>query len=81
MLSEVIVQKVFAFGFSRGAYTIRVLLGLVRNQGLVDAGLPERQFQREVLHRWDAYRRTRFREQQKRWLLYTLRSNASVMKA
>ena len=62
-------DKVFAFGFSRGAYTIRVLIGLVRNQGLVDAGLPERQFQREVLRRWDTYRRTRFREQQKRWLL------------
>ena len=62
-------DKVFAFGFSRGAYTIRVLIGLVRNQGLVDAGLPERQFQREVLRRWDTYRRTRFREQQTRWLL------------
>ena len=27
-------EKVFAFGFSRGAYTIRMLIGLVRNQGL-----------------------------------------------
>ena len=62
-------DRVFAFGFSRGAYTIRVLIGLVRNQGLVDAGLPERQFQREVLRRWDRYRRSRFREQQQRWLL------------
>src|SRR5262249_7542018 len=30
-------EKVFAFGFSRGAYTIRMVIGLVRNQGLVDA--------------------------------------------
>jgi hypothetical protein len=54
-------EKVFAFGFSRGAYTIRVLIGLVRNQGLVNPKLPERLFQREVLRRWDAFRRERFR--------------------
>jgi hypothetical protein len=54
-------EKVFAFGFSRGAYTIRMLIGLVRNQGLVDPALPEQPFQREVLHRWDAFRRERFR--------------------
>jgi Uncharacterized alpha/beta hydrolase domain (DUF2235) len=53
-------EKVFAFGFSRGAYTIRMLIGLVRNQGLVDPELPEQLFQREVLHRWDAFRSERF---------------------
>jgi hypothetical protein len=53
-------EKVFAFGFSRGAYTIRMLIGLVRNQGLVDPELPEQMFQREVLHRWDAFRSERF---------------------
>ena len=54
-------EKVFAFGFSRGAYTIRMVIGLVRNQGLVDPELPEQPFQREVLRRWDAFRRERFR--------------------
>jgi Uncharacterized alpha/beta hydrolase domain (DUF2235) len=54
-------QKVFAFGFSRGAYTIRMLIGLVRNQGLIERELPEQPFQREVLRRWDAFRRERFR--------------------
>jgi hypothetical protein len=54
-------EKVFAFGFSRGAYTIRMVIGLVRNQGLVDPELPEQTFQREVLRRWDAFRRERFR--------------------
>jgi len=54
-------EKVFAFGFSRGAYTIRILIGLVRNQGLVDPEYPEQRFQREVLNRWDAFRRERFR--------------------
>ena len=53
-------EKVFAFGFSRGAYTIRMLIGLVRNQGLVDSELPEQLFQREVLRRWDAFRGERF---------------------
>src|SRR5262249_36234323 len=53
-------EKVFAFGFSRGAYTIRMLIGLVRNQGLVDPTLPEELFQREVLQRWDAFREERF---------------------
>ena len=62
-------DKVFAFGFSRGAYTIRVLIGLVRNQGLVGAGLPEDEFQREVLHRWDLYRSSRFRTPRQRWHL------------
>src|SRR5580704_4316841 len=28
-------DKIFAFGFSRGAFTIRVLIGLVLQQGLV----------------------------------------------
>jgi hypothetical protein len=54
-------DKVFAFGFSRGAYTIRMLIGLVRNQGLVDSGLSEESFQREILRRWTAYRKQRFR--------------------
>jgi uncharacterized protein (DUF2235 family) len=54
-------EKVFAFGFSRGAYTIRMLIGLVRNQGLVDPELPEQAFQREILRRWDAFRSERFR--------------------
>jgi Uncharacterized alpha/beta hydrolase domain (DUF2235) len=53
-------DRVFAFGFSRGAYTIRMLIGLVRNQGLIKPDLPEQLFQREVLHRWDAFRSERF---------------------
>ena len=53
-------DKIFAFGFSRGAYTIRMLIGLIRNQGLVDPELPEQLFQRELLRRWDAFRRERF---------------------
>lgn len=47
--------RIFAFGFSRGAYTIRLVVDLVSNQGLVDSRLPENEFRRQVLCRWDAY--------------------------
>src|ERR1700751_4757969 len=30
-------DRIFGFGFSRGAFTIRVLMGLILNQGLVSA--------------------------------------------
>lgn len=53
-------DQVFAFGFSRGAYTIRLLIGLVSNQGLVDPELQEEEFQRQVMCRWDAFRKQRF---------------------
>jgi hypothetical protein len=53
-------DKIFAFGFSRGAYTIRMLIGLVENQGFVDSTLPEEAFQAEILSRWAAFRRERF---------------------
>src|SRR5258707_3731266 len=29
-------DKIYAFGFSRGAFTIRIVVGLVLNQGLVN---------------------------------------------
>ncbi len=53
-------DRIFAFGFSRGAYTIRMLIGLVDNQGLVDSTLSEEEFQAEILSRWVAFRRQRF---------------------
>ena len=53
-------DKIFAFGFSRGAYTIRMLIGLVDNQGLVHSTLAEEEFQAEILSRWVAFRRERF---------------------
>src|SRR6266566_5430754 len=31
-------DEIFGFGFSRGAFTIRVLMGLILDQGLVPAG-------------------------------------------
>jgi uncharacterized protein (DUF2235 family) len=51
-------HEIQAFGFSRGAFTIRVLLGLIRRQGLVPYTGDERELARQAT--W-AYRR--YREQ------------------
>jgi len=33
--NEVLADRLYAFGFSRGAFTIRVLIGLIEDQGLI----------------------------------------------
>jgi uncharacterized protein (DUF2235 family) len=48
-------DRIYAFGFSRGAFTIRVLVGLVNNQGLMQAGTWDELQSRAR----DAYRRYR----------------------
>jgi uncharacterized protein (DUF2235 family) len=52
--------RIYAFGFSRGAFTIRVLLGLVNNQGLVPVN-SEAQLRRDAKAAYRAYRRERYR--------------------
>jgi hypothetical protein len=49
-------DRIFAFGFSRGAFTARVVAGLVTNQGLICSAKSDRDLIR--LARW-AYRRYR----------------------
>jgi uncharacterized protein (DUF2235 family) len=51
--------RIYAFGFSRGAFTIRVLLGLVANQGLVRYDT-EAALQRRAVAAYRAYRKERF---------------------
>ena len=51
--------NVYAFGFSRGAFTIRVLLGMVANQGLVPYQ-SEAELQRLSAAAYRAYRAERF---------------------
>lgn len=46
-------DSIYAFGFSRGAFTIRVLVGLVMSQGLLRYSGSEQDLQRWA---WDAYR-------------------------
>jgi len=49
-------DRIYAFGFSRGAFTIRILIGLVHNQGLASAAT-ESELWRLVEARWRAYRK------------------------
>ena len=48
--------RIYAFGFSRGAFTIRILVGLVHDQGLA-LGATEAELWRDVNARWRAYRK------------------------
>ncbi len=53
-------DEIFGFGFSRGAFTIRVVMGLVLNQGLVQADT-EAELDRRAKAAYKSYRKGRFR--------------------
>ncbi|MGE5525077.1 MAG: DUF2235 domain-containing protein [Rhodospirillaceae bacterium] len=48
-------DRIYAFGFSRGAFTVRVLSGLITSQGLV-AAASETELKRRALHAFQRYR-------------------------
>ncbi len=50
-------DKIFAFGFSRGAFTIRVLVGLIMHQGLVPYDGNEADLDRHAAAAYRAYRK------------------------
>lgn len=50
-------DRIYAFGFSRGAFTIRVLAGLIMNQGIVPYEGDEAELLRLVKAAYRAYRR------------------------
>ena len=62
-------DQIFAFGFSRGAFTIRVLIGLIESQGLV-VGAKGAELERRA--RW-AYREYRREFNSGTWLVRRLR--------
>ena len=53
-------SEIYAFGFSRGAFTVRVLLGLVGHQGVVRFG-SEAELNRRARAAYRAYRAERYR--------------------
>jgi uncharacterized protein (DUF2235 family) len=55
-------HQLYAFGFSRGAFTIRVLLGLIRRQGLVPYHDDDRELQRLATWAYREYRSQATRE-------------------
>ncbi|MGB4911230.1 MAG: DUF2235 domain-containing protein [Candidatus Dechloromonas phosphoritropha] len=61
-------DRIYAFGFSRGAFTIRVLVGLIVNQGIVEYKGDEAELDRLVRGAYRAYRR-----RYKMWYLEPLR--------
>jgi uncharacterized protein (DUF2235 family) len=50
-------DAIYAFGFSRGAFTIRVLVSFVHDQGLVLGETNEDALQKKIHARWNAYRK------------------------
>jgi uncharacterized protein (DUF2235 family) len=48
-------DRIYCFGFSRGAFTIRILIGLVNSQGLVQAHTEEK-LQEEAIKAFERYR-------------------------
>jgi uncharacterized protein (DUF2235 family) len=54
-------DEIFGFGFSRGAFTIRMLMGLILDQGLVPAGnISESELNRQALRAYRRYHRRHF---------------------
>ena len=53
-------DRIYAFGFSRGAFTIRLLVGLVAHQGLL-RGLSEEELDRQAPQAYRVYRRQCFK--------------------
>ena len=54
-------DKIYAFGFSRGAFTIRVLIGLMLSQGLVRYDGSEADLERDVADQYRVFRRNNFK--------------------
>ncbi len=52
--------EIYAFGFSRGGFTVRVVCGLIVNQGIVRGSTPG-EIERKALAAYRAYRRERFK--------------------
>ncbi|MFN0107755.1 MAG: DUF2235 domain-containing protein [Blastocatellia bacterium] len=63
-------DNIYCFGFSRGAFTIRVLIGLINNQGLVKPkGMGEGELRRLAAEAFRAYREDRYHK----WFLKPFR--------
>ena len=52
-------DRIYGFGFSRGAFTIRVVIGLILNQGLVSAQ-DEAELDKKAHAAYRQYRRERY---------------------
>jgi uncharacterized protein (DUF2235 family) len=62
-------DKIFAFGFSRGAFTIRVLVGMIAREGLVKAE-SEEELDRNAHAAYRAYRPKAFPARRQPWVVF-----------
>ena len=49
-------DKIYLFGFSRGAFTVRVLAGLIFECGLLPPNLSEQELHKQARHKFSEYR-------------------------
>lgn len=61
-------DQIYGFGFSRGAFTIRVVTQLILDQGLIPADTPEQELHRKALVAYRAYKARRFSTKWQRFL-------------
>jgi uncharacterized protein (DUF2235 family) len=73
-------DRIFAFGFSRGAFTARVVAGLVASQGLICAAKDDRDLTRLAKWAYRAYRIDRYRNSIGVRLLRNLRNGLLRLK-
>ncbi len=67
-------DEIYCFGFSRGAFTIRVLVGLIASQGIIDRrGRDEREIDRLVSCAYRQFRKDNFTPSFLSWFLAPLR--------
>jgi len=67
-------DRIYCFGFSRGAYTIRLVASLIAIKGLIPPGLTGEAFDLRALDMYRAYRQERFRGIfPARFIVWTLR--------
>jgi uncharacterized protein (DUF2235 family) len=65
-------DKIYGFGFSRGAFTMRILVGLIMNQGIVRYDGNEAHLARRARDAYRAYRIDKYRRGAGMWLAQRL---------
>ncbi len=71
-------DRIYGFGFSRGAFTVRILTGLIASQGLVKAGT-EGELKRLAQGAFREYRRSNYRRTVLHKVFRRLRDGAILM--
>lgn len=66
-------DRIYGFGFSRGAFTIRLLMGMVARLGLVPYNNSESELRRDAKGAYRAYRRDMKTNKYANWLVLGLR--------